>query len=187
VRAQSTDAELVAAAAEGERLALAALYDRYAPLLLALANRLLRHQREAEDLLHDVFLEVWRQAGDYDPSRGSVRAWLVMRLRSRALDRLKSVRHTRVVSLESTTLPEEPQAPPVEQTFGHDQAMVRDALLELPADQRVVLELAYFEGLSLSEIATRLEVPIGTIKSRLARALTRLRDTLRALSDEDDT
>jgi RNA polymerase sigma-70 factor (ECF subfamily) len=187
VKPQSTDAELVAAAADGDRLALAALYDRYAPLLLALANRLLRHQREAEDLLHDVFLEVWRQAADYDPSRGSVRAWLVMRLRSRALDRLKSVRHTRVVSLESTSLPEEPQANAPEQTFGHDQAMVRDALQALPADQRVVLEMAYFEGLSLSEIATKLDVPIGTIKSRLARALTRLRDTLHALSDEADS
>src|ERR1700760_2526308 len=84
------DTSLVNGAAAGDRDCLAGLYDRYAPALLAIGRRILGDRREAEDLLHDVFIEVWRQAGDYDESRGSVRAWLLMRMRSRALDRRKS-------------------------------------------------------------------------------------------------
>ena len=84
------DVSLISGAAAGDRDCLAALYDRYAPALLAIGRRILGDRREAEDLLHDVFIEVWRQAGDYDESRGSVRAWLLMRMRSRALDRRKA-------------------------------------------------------------------------------------------------
>lgn len=179
---QGSDADLVAAIAAGDRAALATLYDRFAPVMMALGRRMLRNEREAEDLLHDVLLEVWRQAADYEPSRGSVRSWLVMRLRSRALDRLKSVAHTRVVSLESVNLPEEP-APAGDPVASHDQQRVHAALARLPPDQRLVLELAYFEGNSLSEIAERQGVPLGTIKSRLARALTKLRETLHFLGE----
>jgi RNA polymerase sigma-70 factor, ECF subfamily len=169
--------------ASGERDALAQLYDRYAPVLMALGQRLLRNEREAEDLLHDVFLEIWRQAADYEPTRGSVRSWMVMRMRSRALDRLKSVAHTRVVSIETVVIPEEPSTRGYDPMFASDQQRVRDALTRLPVDQQLVLELAYFEGFSLSEIATQQAVPLGTIKSRLARALTRLRDVLRDLQE----
>src|SRR5437879_1266503 len=84
------DVTLIQGAAAGDRQCLAALYDRYAPALLAIGRRILGDRREAEDLLHDVFLEVWRQAGDYDEARGTVRAWLLMRMRSRALDRRKA-------------------------------------------------------------------------------------------------
>jgi RNA polymerase sigma-70 factor (ECF subfamily) len=162
--------------AEGDRGAMAELYDRYSGALMAIGQRLLRSEREAEDLLHDVFLEVWRHAADYDPARGSVRSWVVMRLRSRALDRLKSVTHTRVVSLETVDLPEPTTQPETAAHLDHQQ--VRDALQQLPADQRIVLEQAYFEGLSLSEIAAQQGAPLGTIKSRLARALQRLREIL---------
>jgi RNA polymerase sigma-70 factor (ECF subfamily) len=179
-----SDAELVRAMAEGDRAALGSLYDRYVALLLGVARRILRNEREAEDLVHDVFLEVWRHARDFDDSRGTVRAWLVMRLRSRALDRLKSVAFARVSSLETTTLPVEPSVMPVEITGASETAMVRDALDRLPADQRAVIELGYFEGLSLSEVATKLDTPIGTIKSRLARALARLREELATLGKE---
>lgn len=176
--AAPADVELVRAAAEGDRQALAALYDRYASLLLALGQRILKNRREAEDLLHDVFLEVWRQARDYDPDRGSVRSWLLMRLRSRALDRLKSAGYARVVSLDGSPPRDEPISLEADPALGPDCALVRRALAELPTDQRTVLELSYFEGLSLSEIAEKLGVPIGTIKSRLARALGRLREEL---------
>src|SRR5262245_29662622 len=90
-----SDVSLVEAMAAGERAALAALYDRYAETLLALAQRLLHSASDAEDLLHDFFLEVWHRAHTFDSSRGSVQGWLVMRLRSRALDRLKSASFTR--------------------------------------------------------------------------------------------
>ena len=184
-RCPVSDAELVRAMAEGDRAALGTLYDRYVSLLLGIARRILRNEREAEDLVHDVFLEVWRQAKDFDIDRGTVRAWLVMRLRSRALDRLKSVAFSRVTSLETTTLPSEPSVAPVDVTGASETAMVRRALDQLPPDQRTVIELGYFEGLSLSEVATKLGTPIGTIKSRLARALARLREELSTLGKED--
>src|SRR5688572_14887224 len=90
--AHDPDVELVVAVARGDRAALGALYDKYAPFLISLALRIVRERREAEDLLHDVFLEVWRSAVDYDPARGRVRTWLAIRMRSRALDRQKSAR-----------------------------------------------------------------------------------------------
>jgi RNA polymerase sigma-70 factor (ECF subfamily) len=180
---RASDEALIAAVAAGDQAALAQVYDRYGAVLLAIGQRMLRSEREAEDLLHDVFLEVWHHAADYDAARGSVRGWLVMRMRSRALDRLKSVAHARVVSMETVALPE-PTTPETDPSFLQDQ-QVREALDQLPADQRLVLEQAYFEGFSLSEIAARQGAPLGTIKSRLARALTRLREILQHLREQD--
>ena len=173
-----SDADLVRAVAAGDRGALAALYDRHAALLLAVGLRVLRSRLDAEDLLHDVFLEIWRRAPSYDPQRGTVRAWLLVRTRSRALDRLKSPGYARVVSMETSGVREDQLAVAEDPMNGADGALVRGALGDLPVDQRAVLELAYFEGLSLTEIAERLAVPVGTIKSRLARALGKLRDFL---------
>ena len=166
------DAELVAAIAGGDRKALAALYQRFAPSLMAVGQRILCERREAEDLLHDVFLEVWRQAAQFDPARGTVRAWLLMRMRSRSLDRRKSAGFSRVVSLEEQR--DEARASG-DDTLAPDRNAVRKALADLPEEQRLVLELGYFEGLSSTEIATRLSVPVGTVKSRVAAGLAKLR------------
>ena len=172
------DAELVRAVARGDRPALAQLYDRFSPILLAVATRILGERREAEDLLHDVFLEVWRQAADYDSTRGSVRAWMLIRLRSRALDRRKSAGATRVVSLDAETErggEEREAATSEDPSLAPDRTAIRRALAALPDEQRTVLELGYFEGLSSSEIAERLGAPVGTVKSRVAAALAKLR------------
>lgn len=182
---ETPDEALIAAMAAGDRAALAQIYDRYGAVMMAIGQRILRNEREAEDLLHDVFLEVWRHAADYEPTRGSVRSWLVMRLRSRALDRLKSAAHTRVVSLETVTIPEPTTTADHDPKFPQDQQRIREALARLPADQQQVIEQAYFEGFSLSEIATQQGAPLGTIKSRLARALTKLREVLRDLQEDD--
>jgi RNA polymerase sigma-70 factor (ECF subfamily) len=175
------DVTLMSGAAAGDRDCLAALYDRYAPALLAIGRRILGDRREAEDLLHDVFLEVWRQAGDYDESRGTVRAWLLMRMRSRALDRRKAAAFAKRADLPApeaiadalgdTGANEDPALAP-------DRTAVRQALAQLPAEQRQVLELGYFEGLSSSEIAERVRAPIGTVKSRVAAALSKLRQAV---------
>ncbi len=168
------DGEIILKVSNGDRPALGRLYDRYASLLLAVGRRIVGDAREAEDLVHDVFLEVWRSAGDYDAARGSVRAWILMRLRSRALDRKKSPRVTRQIALTEeaaaslVAVSDDPQLAP-------DRARVRRALAELPPEQRAVLELGYYEGLSSSEIATRVEAPIGTVKSRVAAGLAKLR------------
>ncbi len=167
------DAELVTAIAGGDRGALAKLYDRHSGVLLGLAMRIVRDRREAEDLLHDVFLEAWRSAKDFDPKRGRVRTWLAIRMRSRALDLQKSARVSRNAGDAGLDLLVDDR-----QNQSPDHARVRAALAELGPDQRRVLELAYFEGLSCTEIAERVSIPVGTVKSRIAAGLDRLRNGL---------
>jgi RNA polymerase sigma-70 factor (ECF subfamily) len=167
------DAQLVARMVGGDRAAMSALYARHGSILLGLAMRIVRDRREAEDLLHDVFLEAWRAARDFDPKRGRVRTWLAIRMRSRALDMQKSARVSRNAgdaALE-TLIDDTERASP-------DHARIRSALAALGADQRRVLELAYFEGLSCTEIAERVAIPVGTVKSRIAAGLDRLRTGL---------
>jgi RNA polymerase sigma-70 factor (ECF subfamily) len=167
------DEALVAAMAAGDQGALATLYERHSAFLLGLGLRIVREKREAEDLLHDVFLEAWRSAKDFDPKRGRVRTWLAIRMRSRALDHQKSARvsrNTGDAGLDVIVDETEVASP--------DHRRIRGALAALGPDQRKVLELAYFEGLSCSEIAERIAIPIGTVKSRLAAGLDRLRTGL---------
>jgi RNA polymerase sigma-70 factor, ECF subfamily len=167
------DEVLVAAMAAGDRAALATLYERHGSLLLGLALRIVRERREAEDLLHDVFLEAWRTAKDFDPKRGRVRTWLAIRMRSRALDLQKSARvsrNTGDAGLELLVDDGDAASP--------DHGRVRRALAGLAADQRRVILLAYFEGLSCTEIAERVAIPVGTVKSRIAAGLDRLRSGL---------
>jgi RNA polymerase sigma-70 factor (ECF subfamily) len=167
------DAALVARMAAGDRAAMSELYARHSSLLLGLATRIVKDRREAEDLLHDVFLEAWRAAASFDPKRGRVRTWLAIRMRSRALDLQKSARVSRNAGdagLE-TLVDDGVSASP-------DHARVRAALAELGEDQRKVLQLAYFEGLSCTEIAEKIAIPVGTVKSRLAAGLDKLRGEL---------
>jgi RNA polymerase sigma-70 factor (ECF subfamily) len=165
------DLELIREIARGSSPALGALYDRHASLLLRLLTRVLGASQEAEDVLHEVFLEVWERAGDYDPGRGSVRAWLVMRARSRGLDRLRALGRARAAQLPSaSSAAPEPSTP--------DLLSVRQALGSLAPDLRQLLVLGYFEGMSSAEIAERQQLAIGTVKSRVARALAELRQAL---------
>jgi RNA polymerase sigma-70 factor (ECF subfamily) len=174
----AVDAELVLAMARGQTDALAKLYDLHAPVMLALAQRILGSKNDAEDLVHDVFLEAWRRAADYDPERGTVRAWLVLRTRSRAIDTLKSAKVSRTVSVGDSGWLERLLGGSEDVSASADRDLVRRTLRDLPEDQRMVLLLGYFEGLSSSEIAERLATPIGTVKSRVAKALLRLREAL---------
>ena len=130
---------------------------------------------EAEDILHDVFLEAWRTAVDYDPTRGRVRTWLAIRMRSRCLDRQKSARVSRLAGDDSVL---DRVAAEGSVDAAPDQSRVRAAVDDLSDDQRQVIELAYFEGLSCSEIATHTSTPIGTVKSRMAAAMNKLRSAM---------
>ncbi|MEW5849935.1 MAG: sigma-70 family RNA polymerase sigma factor [Myxococcota bacterium] len=172
--AAADDVALVAEVARGSREALAALYDRHAGVLLGLGQRMLGDRREAEDTLHDVFLEVWRAAADYDPNRAPVRAWLILRMRSRALDRLRSAERRRAVSMGGAEGWEESTRP----TASVERVAIQRAMAALPAEQRRVLALGFYEGLSASEIAKREDLPIGTVKSRTAAGLSKLRAAL---------
>jgi RNA polymerase sigma-70 factor, ECF subfamily len=178
--AERDDLAVIREAARGEIDALAALYDRYAGLLLAMAHRMLGNETVAEDLVQDVFMEVWRRAHAFDPSRGTVRTWLLVRLRSRALDRLRSAAHRREVMVDDVG-PREAAPTPEDPELSPDRALVRQALLQLPEDQRLVIELSYFHGLSSSEIAEHMGSPIGTVKSRTAAALGKLRAAMSAV------
>jgi RNA polymerase sigma-70 factor (ECF subfamily) len=172
-----SDAALVARMARGDRGALGALYGRHAGRVFALLLRILGDRAEAEDLLHDVFLEAWRHAGDYASERGTVSAWLVLRGRSRAIDRRRSAPRSRSVSLEGIEPPErgDPAADP---SRIHDQKRLGDVLSVMSVEEREVIFLGYFEGLSSSEIAERIGKPVGTVKSRTRSALEKLRGAL---------
>jgi RNA polymerase sigma-70 factor (ECF subfamily) len=171
---QPDDFAILADMARGRTEALGELYNRYAPIMLPLAERITGAAAAAEDVVHDVFLEVWRHAADYDASRGSVRAWLLLRTRSRSLDLRKSAAVARSVPLGDDNWLGEAGA--IEDALtGPDQAKMRKALARLPREQREVLLLGYFEGLSSTEIATRVGIPVGTVKSRVGAALAALR------------
>jgi len=179
IASEEPDESLVRAIAHGDTHALAQLYDRHAPLMLGLARRIVGGQPAAEDIVHDVFLEAWRRAADYDVARGSVKAWLLLRTRSRAIDFRKSAGVARTVPTGDGAWLESLVETPVDVSEAPDRARLRRVLGALTAEQREVLVLGYFEGLSSSEIATRLAIPMGTVKSRVAAALGALRQALR--------
>jgi len=157
--------------AAGDQAALSEFYDLFAGLVNALALRILRDSADAEDVVQEVFLQAWRQADRFDPRRGRLEAWLCTIARTRALDRLRR----RVSRRED---PAEAAPAPTESPRPVEGLAVRKALLSLSADQRRALELAYFEGLTQTEIAARLDEPLGTIKTRIRTALIRLREAL---------
>ena len=182
----ASDAELLRRIGEGDLHAVGALYDRYAPTMLGIALRIIRERAEAEDVVHDAFVVVGDRARQYAAERGSVGAWLVTLVRNLSIDRTRR-RERRgaiardVIAHEPTAGQGEGSADPETQALGAAQRdSVRRALATLPDVQRATLEIAFFEGLSYPEIAEREGVPLGTIKSRAARALAALRDALQS-------
>jgi len=174
------DQAAIARMAGGDDQALGELYDRHAKPVYSLALRILQDSADAEDVVQEVFSQAWRQAARYDVSRGAVAAWLLAVARSRAIDRLRSRRarpdHADEVSADAAI---DASAPPDMEILSAERiARVRAALDTLPMLQRIAIELAYYEGLTHTEIAARLEQPLGTVKTRIRLALTKLRDTL---------
>ena len=166
------------AIARKDELALASLYDRYRAILFGLIMRILNSREEAEDVLQEVFLQVWRRARDFDERRGRPFTWLVTLARSRAIDRLRQLGSrerlaSAVVGLARAV------SDPAEDAFRSEQrARVVGALAQLSEEQRHTLMLAYFEGLTQSEIAARLSSPLGTVKTRMRSGMIKLRGLL---------
>ena len=177
------DAVLLRLVAERRPEALSALYDRHAATLLALARRILGDTGEAGDVVQEVFLHAWNNASRYDASRSSVSTWLVLIARSRAIDRL---RHRGVVERTHEAAHQDQPAghaspEGAEAVFLRERReRVRRELDNLPPEQRQVLEMAFYEGLTQTEIAARADLPLGTVKTRTLLAMKKLRNALRS-------
>jgi RNA polymerase sigma-70 factor, ECF subfamily len=167
--------------ARGDHDALAEVYDRHGRLVYSLALRILKDQSDAEDTVQDVFAQAWRQAARYQPGRGAVVAWLMNMARSRAIDQLRRRTTQPQSPYDPETASEIPDtAQPIDEqvVWAGRAAVVRDALAALPLLQRIAIELAFYEGLTHLEIAERLEVPLGTVKTRIRQGLLKLKDRL---------
>jgi RNA polymerase sigma-70 factor (ECF subfamily) len=156
-------ADLVRQMAAGDRDAFADFYDHYAPVVFPLILRIVRERAAASDVLQEVFWEAWRDAPAYDSARGSPEAWMVTRARTRAIDRIRSTRRW-----------SETFVAPLDEGIA--------ALDRLPEAQREVIELAYYTGLTQTEIAERLKQPLGTVKTRIQLGLERLREVVKTSS-----
>jgi RNA polymerase sigma-70 factor, ECF subfamily len=170
--------------AAGDHPALAQCYDLMGGAVFSLAVRMLRDRPAAEDVTQDIFVQVWRQAGNFDTSRGSPEAWIMMIARTRILDRLRSRASGVALKPVGDALPDAPAGDdwPEDQAISREHAVnVREALGQLPPDQRQALELAFFDGLTHVEIAERTKVPLGTIKTRIRLGLLKVRDHLRPI------
>jgi len=177
--AQEDDVELLKAIAARDEAALARLYDRYRVILFGLLMRILNNREEAEDVLQEVFLQVWRKAEDFDENRGRPFTWLVTLGRSRGIDRLRTLAaRDRVVEASAKEFSEEISDAANDAFKSEQRGLVTKALAQLPDEQQRPLMLAYFDGLTQSEIATRLGPPLGTVKTRMRTGLMNLRELL---------
>jgi len=181
VPGSESSAALLAAIAAGDRDAFSRFYDLTAPMAFGLIRRVLRDPEAAAEVLQEVFWQVWQDAPRYDPTRGTPEAWLVMRAKTRAIDRLRSIRRrdrTFVAPVDESVAQRSPDQAPNPAVAAEDRSLIQTALAQLPEPQRRVIELAFFEGLTHSEIATRLGEPLGTVKTRARLGLDRLRGVL---------
>lgn len=191
--AQEVDRALVRRIVRGDESAMTALFDRYGGPQFAFAHKILGDPAEAEEVVLEAFMQVWSHASRFDASRGSVGAWFTMMVRSRALDRVRA--RTRRERATASSANGSSSGPPGMGTrpADPDRALQEDerrrrvvaALGALPLEQREAVELAFYEGLSQSEIATRLKVPLGTVKTRVRSGMLKLRDLLRELRAEE--
>ncbi|WP_217925054.1 RNA polymerase sigma factor [Miltoncostaea oceani] len=171
-------------ASEGDERALELLYDLYAPAAYGLAVRMVGERREAEDVVQEAFMTLWRSgARQFDPERGTARGWFMASVRNRALDHLRArARHNRRVAVaeQAARVVSQVEAPTEDLVIAvAQQSAAREVLATLGEDQRRVIELAYFDGLTHREIAADLGVPTGTVKSRLRVGLEKMRTELR--------
>ena len=177
--AQPTDVALLNAIAARDEAALAQLYDRYDRILFGLLMRILNNPEEAEDVLQEVFLQVWRKAADFDEKRGRPFTWLVTLTRSRGIDRLRTLAARERVAVAGAREVSDEVSDAATDAFKSEQrGLVSDALAKLPDEQKRPIMLAYFDGLTQTEIATRTGAPLGTVKTRMRTGMIRLRELL---------
>jgi RNA polymerase sigma-70 factor (ECF subfamily) len=170
---------MIAAVANGDQVAFAALYDRLAPTVYGVVRRVLRDPSQAEEVTQEVFVEIWRQAARFDGERGSVPTWAVTIAHRRAVDRVRSEQAHRDRQLRSAAAELDNEPTPEDSAMDtEDRRRARTAMAALSAPQREVLELAFYEGLTHVQIADRLGVALGTVKTRIRDGLIRLRTVM---------
>jgi RNA polymerase sigma-70 factor (ECF subfamily) len=179
-----TGEELLALVARSDDQALAELYDRYGGVAYGLAHRILRDETLAQDAVQEAFLAVWRSAAGFLPERARPSTWILTLVHRRAVDLVRREQRRRTEPLEPELHPASESSDEEASVRFHRQ-VVQEALGRLPAEQREALELAYYGGLTQSEVAERLGQPLGTIKSRTFAGLTRLRELLREAGVEE--
>ncbi len=179
------DIELLRQIAAGDRSSFAEFYDRYSTLMFSVACKILNNASEAEDVLQEAFMQIWEKAAKFDPKLGKASSWAAILVRNKAIDRIRASQ--RRIRLAEEAGAEQVLASNVDDTtnetiFGHEKAnLIQSAIVELPAEQRRAIELAYFSGLTQDEISKKLNEPLGTIKARIRRGLLKLRDQLEGL------
>lgn len=175
------DPDLIRRVAEKDRAAFGSLYDRYSQLALNLAWRILSERQEAEDVVQEAFLQIWREAPSYNPARANVSTWITTITRSRAIDKLRSRKARRIYDPPNEDLQEVTEHLPDKGTQRDsldNRLLVRQAFGSLSVEQRVAIEMAYYEGMSQTEIAEALREPLGTIKTRIRSGLLKLKEML---------
>lgn len=176
-------AGLIREIASGAQEALGTLYDASSSMVYGLALRIVGNPATAEEVTLDVYTQVWRQAANFDTRRGAPSAWLITLTRSRAIDRLRSRDYVRPAPPEEAPRPEASATPEETTALTERRRLVQEACAQLPPEQRQVLELSYFSGLSHHEIAQELDLPAGTVKTRIRLGIKKLRDLLQPLVD----
>ncbi len=185
-----SDEALLNAIANGAVWAMESLYQRYSRILYSLAYRLVADHQVAEDLLQDAFLAIWRRSTSYSPQTGAARSWLISILHHRAIDYLRRVRRRSTLQeapSEEIELDETSTFPDVWEDVWRSvkSSQVRAALMKIPAEQRLVIELAYFQGWTHTEIAEGVQIPLGTVKARLRLGLIHLKHALEQLGMDE--
>ena len=180
--AAKRDRSVFSRIASGDPEALKTLYNQTSSRAMAIVVRILRNSAEAEEVVQEVYLQIWNNAGRYDAKRGSAAAWVSTISRTRAIDRLRSKgtadRTARAAAQEMGSAPNHPPTPLEEASARHDRERIRRALEQLPTEQHEVLELAYFNGLTQPEISEQTGQPLGTVKSRVRLGMERLSQLL---------
>lgn len=173
--------QLIAQTAQGDQSALATLYDRTSPQVFGLVLKILNNREAAEEVTLDVYTQVWRQAHTYDQTRGTPGGWLMALARTRAIDRFRAgaAERGRIESLDAVEFFASDGETPEQDLAGQERRRyVQQVLTRLTAEQRQAIALAYFYGLSQSEIADKLQLPLGTVKTRMRLGMIKLREAL---------
>ena len=180
---EPTDEQLISAICKGEESAIEVLYERYHRYAYSLAYRILRDPVASEDIVQDAFLSIWRKASSYQAQNGSVQSWIQAIVRHRAIDKIRASAHR---DYQWTPLQaDNEQDPPSEQPDVWEQAwqseqhrIIREVMVQIPSEQRMVIELAYFGGLTHAEISEQCHIPLGTVKGRMRLGLQKMKSLL---------